>query len=139
MKITIDKLNLFQWCKVNGRDYHATRKRILSALKLNVDNKPKKPKKPKKTYEEFKAQMVIYSRLKRGYSKEEALLDRDTFNKLRAQKAGIHKIGKYNLRYVCDMLGVNYNTVYTVCIKRNRMTPREYLESKGYDLTQFEE
>lgn len=136
MRITIDKLSLYKWCKVNGRHYHSTRKRILSALKLNVVYKPKKPK---KTYEEIKAQMVIYSRLKLGYSQEEALLDRDEFNKLRAQRSGIHKIGKYNLRYVCEQLGINYNTVYILCIKRNRMTPREYLESKGYDLTQFEE
>ena len=139
MKITIDKLNLYKWCKVNGRDYHTTRKRILSALKLNTVYKPKKPKKPKKTYEEIKAQMVIYSRLKQGYSQEEALLSKDEFNKLRAQRAGSHKIGKYNLKYVCNQLGINYNTVYIMCIKRQRMTPREYLESKGYDLTQFEE
>ena len=139
MRITIDKLSLYKWCKINGRHYHNTRKRILSALKLNVVYKHKKPKKPKKTYEEIRTQMKINSRLRYGYSKEEALLNRDEFNKLRAQRSGIHKIGKYNLRYVCEQLGINYNTVYTICIIRKRMTTREYLESKGYDLTQFEE
>lgn len=139
MRITIDKLSLYKWCKVNGRHYHNTRKRILSALKLNVVYKHKKPKEPKKTYEEIRAQMKIDNRLRYGYSKEEAMLDRYEFNKLRAQRSGIHKIGKYNLSYVCEQLGINYNSVYMACIMRKRMTPREYLESKGYDLTQFEE
>lgn len=136
MKITIDGLNLFQWCKVNNRNYHNTRKRILSALRSNV---VKKPKKPKKTYEEFKIQRLIYNRIRRGYSKEEASLPDDEFEKLKTQRRGIHKIGKYNLNYVCEKLGVKYNTVLIICIRRKKMTPREYLESKGYDLTQFEE
>lgn len=133
MKITIDGLSLLQWCKVNNRKYSAVRYGILAALKQKI------VRKPKKTYEEIRAQMKINSRLRYGYSKEEALLDRDEFNRLRAQRSGIHKIGKYNLRYVCEQLGINYNTVYTICILRKRMTTREYLESKGYDLTQFEE
>lgn len=133
MRITIDGLNLFQWCLENQRNYQNTRKRLISALRV------KKARKQKMTPEEIKHNMLIRNRCRRGYTEEEALLDKDEFNKLRAQRNGIHKIGKYNLMYVCKQLGVDYNTVFIVCIKRKKMTPREYLESKGYDLTEFEE
>lgn len=133
MRITVDGLSLLKWCKTHNRKYSAVRYGILAALKQ------KRVKKPKKTYEDIKAELLIRNRVRYGYSEEEALLGKDEFNKLRAQKVGSHKIGKYNLRYVCNKLGVNYNTVFIQCIKRQRMTPEEYLESKGYDLTQFEE
>ena len=83
--------------------------------------------------------MLVRNRCRRGYTEEEAILDKDEFEKLSAQRNGIHKIGKYNLNYVCEKLGVKYNTVFSCCIRHKKMTPREYLESKGYDLTEFEQ
>lgn len=133
MKITIDKLNLFQWCKANGKNYQNTRNRILAALK------PERIRKPKKTYKQILLEARIRNRIRYGYTQEEAFLNKKDFDKLRATRYGSHKIGRYNLRYVCSQLGISYNTVFIHCIERKRMTPREYLESKGYDLTQFEE
>lgn len=138
MRFTIDGLSLHKWCLTNDRNYQNARNRILSALGITKE-KFKELRKPKKTYEKIKTQVRINNRIKLGYSQEEALLDKDEFNKVSATRYGTYKIGKYNLMYVCKQLGVNYNTVYIMCIKRKRMTPREYLESKGYDLTQFEE
>lgn len=131
MRITIDGLNLFQWCRENQRNYHNTRKALISALRV-------KTRKQKMTPEEIRRRVRIRDRCRRGYTEEEASLPADEFEKLRAQRNGIHMIGKYNIHYVCEKLGVKYNTVLIQCIRRKKMTPREYLESKGYDLTEFE-
>ena len=133
MRITIDGISLYEWCKRNNKKYNTIRYRICTAL--NVE----RVKKPKKTQEQILLETKIRNRIRYGYSPEEASLGKDGFDKVRAARYGSHKIGKYNLRYVCNQLGISYNTVFIHCIKRKRMTPREYLESKGYDLTQFEE
>lgn len=133
MKITIDGLNLFQWCKVNGKNYQNTRNAIHRILEQTRE------KRPKKTYEEIRDDCRVRGRLRKGYSEEIAMLSKEEFYKIRSQKEGFHFIGKYNLCYVCKKLGLNYNTVFTYCIRRKRMTPEEYLTMKGYDLSQFEE
>ena len=133
MKIVIDGLNLFQWCKKNNKNYQRTRYNIMRILNQ------KKEKKPKKTYEERINEVRFRGRLHRGHSKEVAMLSKEEFRKLYSQKTGCHFIGKYNLGYVCKKLGLNYNTVFQYCIARKKMTPEEYLTSRGYDLSQFEE
>lgn len=133
MKITIDGLNLFQWCKVKGKNYQNTRNAIHGVLKHT------RVKRPKKTYEEIRDEARIRDRLRKGYPKEIAMLSKEEFDKIRSQKTGVHFIGKYNLRYVCKKLGLKYNTVFQYCIIRKKITPEEYLTAKGYDLSQFKE
>lgn len=133
MRITIDGISLYEWCKRNNKKYNTIRYRIYTAL--NVE----RVRKPKKTYEQILLETRIRNRIRYGYTPEQAALSDEDFNRLRAMRYGAHKIGKFNLKYVCETLGVKYNTVFIQCIKRQRMDPREYLESKGYDLTQFEE
>ena len=132
MRITIYGQSLFRWCRENQRNYHNTRKALISALRVKM-------RKQKMTPEEIKRRMRVRNRCRRGYTEQEASLSDDEFEKLSAQKNGVHMIGKYNIHYVCEKLGVKYNTVFIHCIKRQRMTPREYLESKGYDLKEFEQ
>lgn len=133
MKITIDGLNLFQWCKANGKNYQNTRNAIHGVLEHTRE------KRPKKTYEERRDENRIRDRLRKGYSKEIAMLSKEEFGKLHSQKTGLHFIGNYNLGYVCRKLGINYHTVFQYCIRRNKIAPEEYLTAKGYDLSQFEE
>lgn len=132
MRITIDGLNLIQWCLEHQRNYQNTRNALISALRLDS-------RKQKMTPDEIKRRVRVRNRCRRGYTFYEASLPDDEFEKLRAQRIGVHMIGRYNLCYVCEKLGVKYNTVFTYCVRRKKTTPREYLESKGYDLTQFEE
>ena len=133
MKITIDKLNLFQWCKANGRNYQNTRNAIHGVLEHTRE------KRPKKTYEERRDEIRIRNRLRNGYSEEIARLSKEEFAKIYSQKTGLHFIGKYNLGYVCKKLGIKYNTVFAYCIRRKKMKPEEYLTARGYDLSQFKE
>lgn len=133
MKIVIDGLNLFQWCKKNGKNYQRTRYNIMRILNQ------KKEKKPKKTYEERAIDVRTRNRLRSGYSKEEANLSKEDFYNISSQKLGLHFIGRHNLSYVCKKLGIKYNTVFAFCIRRKKMTPEEYLAAKGYDLTPFME
>lgn len=133
MKITIDGLNLFQWCKANGKNYQNTRNAIHGALNH------RREKRPKKTYEEQRDDRRVRDRLHRGYSKEIAMLSKEEFDKIHSQKTGLHFIGKYNLGYVCRKLGLKYHTVFQHCIRRKKISPEEYLTAKGYDLSQFKE
>lgn len=133
MKITIDKLNLLQWCRMNNKNYQNTRNAIHRVLEHTRE------KRPKKTYEEKRDEMRVRNRLNKGYSKEIAMLSKEEFGKLYSQKTGLHFIGKYNLGYVCKKLGIKYNTVFAFCIRRKKMTPEEYLTARGHDLTPFME
>lgn len=136
MRITIDGLSLLQWCQEHQRNYQNTRNALISALRLEGRSTLRRLK---LTPEEIKRRVLVRNRCRRGYTIEEASLPDDEFEKLRAQRIGVHKIGKYNLCYVCNKLGIKYNTVLTYCVRDKKMTPREYLESKGFDLTEFEQ
>lgn len=130
MKITIDGLSLFAWCKKTDRNYHKTLRLLFDVLNLL----PSKRSCAKRSSSQIMEDHCIRGRIKRGYSEEEARLSKEEFYELHAERHGKIKFKGKNLSYICKKYGLSYNKVYQTCVTRKRCTIEEYLRKEGIEV-----
>lgn len=80
---------------------------------------------------------VVRGRLKLGWSWEEAHLPKAEFDKLSAQKKGKHKVRGYNLRYVCEKAGLNYDNAIHWLNRNPESDIESYFKLKEVDLNEL--